>query len=82
MYNSLNSSDDVRVPISAKQFTSNTDLNVNQEDFPMLPGNISVCNSVFNPVFKPFVKPVRKSIFKPFQNWKLNISCQNSIVGV
>ena len=48
----------------------------------MLPGNISVCNSVFNPVFKPFVKPVRKSIFKPFYNWKLNISCQNSIVGV
>ena len=44
-------------------FACHTGFNIKQEDFPMLPCNVSVRNSVYNPD-KPIVKYVHKSIFK------------------
>ena len=44
-------------------FACHTGGNLKQEDFPMLPCNMSVRNSVYNPD-KFIVKYVRKSIFK------------------
>ena len=51
------------VSISSKLFACNTDLNLKQEDFPMLSCKVSVRNSVCN-TDKPTVKYIRKSIYK------------------
>ena len=49
------------VSVSWKLFACDRGFNLKQEDFPMLPCNVSVGNSICNPD-KPTVKYVRKSI--------------------
>ena len=51
------------VSVSSKVFACDTGFNLKQEEFPMLPCNVSVPNSVCNPD-EPTVKCVRKSIYK------------------
>ena len=51
------------VSVSSKLFACDTGFNLKQEDFPMLPCNVSALNSICNPD-KPTVKCVRKSIYK------------------
>ena len=51
------------VSISSKLFACNTDLNLKQEDLPMLSCKVSVRNSVCK-TDKPTVKYIRKSIYK------------------
>ena len=65
LYNSINPDASINksVSISSKLFACHTSFNLKQEDFPMLPCNVSIRNSVCNPD-KPIVKYVRKSIFK------------------
>ena len=58
-----NASFNKSVSISSKLFPCHAGFNLKQEDFPMLPCNMSVRNSVGN-LDKPIVKYVRKSIFK------------------
>ena len=48
--------------VSSKVFACDTGFNLKQEDFPMLPCNMSVRKTVCNPD-KPTVKCVRKSIY-------------------
>ena len=50
------------VSVSSKVFACDTGFNLKQEDFPMLPCNMSVRKTVCNPD-KPTVKCVRKSIY-------------------
>ena len=66
IYNSINpnaNSINEIVSVSLKVFSCNTGFNLKQEDFPMLPRNVPVRNSVCNPD-KPAVKCVHKSIYK------------------
>ena len=66
IYNSINpnaSNIDEIVSVSSKLFAGDTGLNLKQENFSMLPCNVSVCNSVSNPD-NPTVQCVRKSIYK------------------
>ena len=49
------------VSVSSKVFACNTGFNLKQEDFPLLPGNMSVRKTICNPD-KPTVKCVCKSI--------------------
>ena len=51
------------VSVFSKVFACDTGFNLKQEDFPMLPCNVSALNSICNPD-KPTVKCVRKSIYK------------------
>ena len=51
------------VSVSSKVFACDTGFNLKQEDFPMLPCNMSVRKTVCNPD-KPTVKCVHKSIYK------------------
>ena len=51
------------VSVSSKVFACDTGFNLKQEDFPMLPCNVSFRNSVCNPD-NPTLKYVRKSIYK------------------
>ena len=65
IYNSINHNTSINksVSVSSKMFACHTGFNLKQEDFPMLPCNVSVRHSVCNPG-KPIVKYVRKSVFK------------------
>ena len=54
------------VSISSELFACDTGFNLKQKDFPVLPCNISVQNSVCN-LDKLIVKYVRKSVYKSFR---------------
>ena len=66
MLNSINPNASINKSVSVsskKLFACDAGFNLKQGNFPMLPINVSVCNSVNNPD-KPIVKFVCKSILK------------------
>ena len=65
MYNSINPNASINksVSISSKVFACDTGFNLKDEDFFMLPCNVSVHNSVCNSD-KPIVKFFRRSFLK------------------